>query len=476
MLVAVFLVGGAIALWLTPREEEPQIVVPMADVYVRAPGLPVGEVERQIATRLEKLLTQIDGVEYVYSMSRPEPRSSPCASTSARTARTAWSRSTTRSSRTSTRCRRRDELGREADRDRRRPDRRSPRSGASARSAIDDYALRRIAEEVEIELQAVPEHQPRPRSSAGGPRAVARRARCRRRWRRADLRPRGRLGARRLERARPGPAASTAGDREFLVDAGELLRRRRGAAATCRERGRRRARLPRDVARIEDGPDEPTSVHLDRLRAGRAATASARQAPLPRRARRGGEEEGHERGRGGAARRGAPRRARAHAPARRRPRTRDPQPRRDRERQGERAGRGARGRARDRHRPDRPGRSAGARRWSSRVAVPITFSLTLLVNYALGYTINRVTLFALILSLGLVVDDPIVDVENIYRHLQMRSEPPLRPCCTAVNEVRPPILFATLAVIVSFVPMFFITGHDGPLHAADGAERPAGDG
>ena len=51
-------------------------------------------------------------------------------------------------------------------------------------------------------------------------------------------------------------------------------------------------------------------------------------------------------------------------------------------------------------------------------AVPITFALTLLVNYLAGYSINRVTMFALILSLGLVVDDPIVDVENIYRHLE----------------------------------------------------------
>ena len=96
------------------------------------------------------------------------------------------------------------------------------------------------------------------------------------------------------------------------------------------------------------------------------------------------------------------------------------------------------------------------------VAVPITFSLTLIVNYFLGYTINRVTLFALTLALGLVVDDPIVDVENIYRHFKMRQEPPLQAVLTAVREVRPPIILATLAVIVSFVPMFFITGMMGP--------------
>ena len=59
---------GAMALIATPREEEPQIVVPLADVLVSAPGLSAEQVERQIATPLEKLLYQIDGVEYVYSM------------------------------------------------------------------------------------------------------------------------------------------------------------------------------------------------------------------------------------------------------------------------------------------------------------------------------------------------------------------------------------------------------------------------
>jgi multidrug efflux pump subunit AcrB len=73
-----------------------------------------------------------------------------------------------------------------------------------------------------------------------------------------------------------------------------------------------------------------------------------------------------------------------------------------------------------------------------------------------------VTLFALILALGLVVDDPVVDVENIHRHFQMRREPRLAAIRTAVNEVRPPILYATFAVILSFLPMLFITGMMGP--------------
>ncbi len=96
------------------------------------------------------------------------------------------------------------------------------------------------------------------------------------------------------------------------------------------------------------------------------------------------------------------------------------------------------------------------------LAVPMTLAITLLANLLVGYTINRVTLFALILSLGLLVDDPIVDVENIHRHFKLKTHPPLDATLLAVDEVRPPTILATLAVIASFIPLFFITGMMGP--------------
>ena len=96
------------------------------------------------------------------------------------------------------------------------------------------------------------------------------------------------------------------------------------------------------------------------------------------------------------------------------------------------------------------------------VAVPVVFGLTLAVNMMFGFTINRVTLFALILSLGLLVDDPIVDVENISRHFALRRRATRSIVLEAVAEIRPPLITATLAVIVSFLPMFFITGMMGP--------------
>lgn len=96
------------------------------------------------------------------------------------------------------------------------------------------------------------------------------------------------------------------------------------------------------------------------------------------------------------------------------------------------------------------------------LAIPVVFGLTLAVNMMLGFTINRVTLFALILSLGLLVDDPIVDVENISRHFELGKKATRNIVMQAVSEIRPPLIIATLAVIASFLPMFFITGMMGP--------------
>lgn len=96
------------------------------------------------------------------------------------------------------------------------------------------------------------------------------------------------------------------------------------------------------------------------------------------------------------------------------------------------------------------------------LSVPVSFSLALFVNLIFGYTINRVTLFALILSLGLVVDDPITNVDNIQRHLQMGKESPEKATVSGVMEVIVPVLMATFAIVVAFTPMFFITGMMGP--------------
>lgn len=99
------------------------------------------------------------------------------------------------------------------------------------------------------------------------------------------------------------------------------------------------------------------------------------------------------------------------------------------------------------------------------LSVPVSFALALFTNYLCGYTLNRVTLFALILSLGLVVDDPITNVDNIQRHIRLGKKSPFEATLDAVREVLPPVIMSTIAVIVSFTPMFFITGMMGPYMA-----------
>ena len=96
------------------------------------------------------------------------------------------------------------------------------------------------------------------------------------------------------------------------------------------------------------------------------------------------------------------------------------------------------------------------------VAVPVTLALTLFVYYALGYTLNRITLFALIFSIGILVDDAIVVVENIYRHLQMGDRTPEVAAVNAVDEVGNPTILATFAVIAAILPMAFVSGMMGP--------------
>ncbi len=99
------------------------------------------------------------------------------------------------------------------------------------------------------------------------------------------------------------------------------------------------------------------------------------------------------------------------------------------------------------------------------IAIPVTLALTLATFYLLGFTLNRVTLFALIFSIGILVDDPIVDVENVVRHFRLpanRGRPLKELTVEAVNEVRSPLILATLTVIAAVLPMAFVQGLMGP--------------
>lgn len=96
------------------------------------------------------------------------------------------------------------------------------------------------------------------------------------------------------------------------------------------------------------------------------------------------------------------------------------------------------------------------------LSVPITFALTLLSYYLMDYTLNRITLFALVFVTGIVVDDSIIIAENMHRHFKMKRLPFKQAALYAINEVGNPTILATFTVIASVLPMAFVSGLMGP--------------
>ena len=95
-------------------------------------------------------------------------------------------------------------------------------------------------------------------------------------------------------------------------------------------------------------------------------------------------------------------------------------------------------------------------------AVVLTLAITLFASWAMGFTINRVSLFALIFSIGILVDDAIVIVENIHRHMRLGGKTLIEAIPPAVDEVGSPTILATFTVIAALLPMAFVSGLMGP--------------
>jgi multidrug efflux pump subunit AcrB len=475
ILILLATVVGLAALGLTPREEDPQIVVPLADVYVTFPGHSAAEVEQLVTTPLEKILYQIDGVEYVYSMSRENQ--------AIITVRYYVGEDRERSL-----VKLYKKLDEHLD---------LVPPGVQgwlvkpveiddvpivtltlASPTADDSMLRRVAEEVTQRLAGVTDVS-RAYVVGGRPRVVQ------------VLVDPDRMAAHHvspLEVQRAIQAANvrqTAGDfrsrdQVFHVEAGQPFASARELRELVVGVFDGRPVFLKDVATVEDGPEEVASYVRHGWGPARGFTkhesfpgtvlgvASEAAAPAPS---------------GAAAqaavtiaiakKKGANAVWVANAVLRQAEQLRETIVPGDMELILTR----------------NYGLTANEKvnelveglavailivvalltlglGWREAlivaVAVPVVFGLTLAVNLMLGFTINRVTLFALILSLGLLVDDPIVDVENIVRHFALRKKATRRIVLEAVAEIRPPLITATLAVIVSFLPMFFITGMMGP--------------
>ncbi|WP_305043362.1 efflux RND transporter permease subunit [Geoalkalibacter sp.] len=481
LLIIFALALGAAALLLTPREEEPQIVVPLADVYVQAPGASAREVELLVATPLEKLLWQIDGVEYVYSMARDGQ--------AIVTVRFHVGEDRERS------------LVKLHNKISMNIDQAPPivRGWVIRPVEIDDvsivnltlyserygdFELRRMGEEVLARLTEVADIS---RSELVG---------GRRRELRVEL-DAASLAARRVsalqvvESLRGADAAVQAGrfsqaDQSIAVASSAFLHSAADVESLVVGVHEGRPVYLRDVARVSDGPEEAgnhsrigfSTLFLER-NDGHPAAAFAQDEISP------------------AAAMGAypaVTLALAKKKGSNAVEVADAILQRLNELRGTVIPDGVEIEVTRNH-----GRTAQqkvndllsslvfavatvvvllaftlGRREALIVAlaVPISFSLALFVNYLLGYTINRVTLFALILSLGLVVDDPITNVDNIQRHMLARRRKPREATLFAVAEVLPPVILSTLAIIVSFTPMFFITGMMGPYMAPMAANVP----
>lgn len=475
ILILLATIVGFAALWMTPREEDPQIVVPLADVYVSFPGHSAAEVEQLVTTPLEKMLYQIDGVEYVYSMSREGQ--------AIITVRYYVGEDRERSL-----VKLYKKLDENLD---------TVPSGVTGwvvkpveiddvpmvtltltSGSSDDMTLRRVAEELAQRLSSV-QNVSRAYVVGGQPRVVQ-----------VLLDPdemaSHRVSPLEVQRAIQGANVSQtagdfrAGDRLLRVEAGQPFEN----AAQLRDLvvGVFDGQLVflKDISRIDDGPEETSSY----VRHGWGpAQGFTKHENFP--GTIVGESAHSESPRMSG---GLSQSAVTIAIAKKKG-ANAVWVAKEVLRQAEKLRTAIVPGDMDLVLTRNYGLTADEKvnelveglavailivvalltlglGWREAlivaVAVPVVFGLTLAVNLMLGYTINRVTLFALILSLGLLVDDPIVDVENIARHFTLRKKATRRIVLEAVAEIRPPLITATLAVIVSFLPMFFITGMMGP--------------
>lgn len=481
ILIMLALIAGAAALWLTPREEDPQIIVPMADVLIQAPGLTPSQVENQVTQPLEKLLTQIDGVEDVYSTSMKgaaqvivrfyvgEQREEALIKLYNKIysnldlvppSVTQWSVKPIEI----------DDV---------------PILVAALYSTrpelVGNAELRRIAEQAVNQLQAL-DNTNKVAVVGGSPRviqiALDAQAMASRLTTVEDIQ---RAFALTNQHQQLGTVHQQG--QVFQLESGQFLQSAKDVADTVVNVINGHPVYLRDIATVTDGPEEadnqtwfswgPAAVqtgHLASSSANVKENSSANlQAQLP----------------------GEPYPAVFLSIAKQ-------------------AGSNAVWVADDvvellndmaasqfpphvkvsviRNYGDTANEKVGNLvsslglsiltvvvfvgvflNWRAAIvvgiAIPISYGAALAMDLAFGYTINRVTLFALILALGLIVDDPIASIDNIERFLKRKGLAKSQAIVLAMSEIRSALLMSTVAIIIVFTPMFFITGMMGPYMA-----------
>lgn len=456
MFLVAAMVMGIVALLATPQEEEPQIVVPMVDVYVQVPGREPAEVEEQVTRPLERILWQIPGVEHVYSVSRRDQA-------------IVTVRFYVGEDREESILKVRDQIESHKDI--------APQTVAGwiiKPMQIDDvpivqltffstnrsaFEVRRVAEEVKARMEGL-QNIFRSEIIGGNAREIIVEP---------DKEAMAARGVSMLDIMRALQGSEPGGDAGELVQDGRLwtvrvharLRTAADVGETVLRSAEGRTVRISDVAEVRDGPEEPTTYHHIGFGPAEQAWKALRGTRLPAVTLAFAKKKG----------------SNAITVAK----------------QVIARAEQLRGTVIPADVDFRVTRNYGATArekvngllsnmffaivtvvsliavtmgWREGLvvglSVPVSFALALFVNYMAGYTINRVTLFALILSLGLVVDDPITNVDNIQRHIRIGLRPPLQATLWAIKEMVGPVVMSTLTIIVSFTPMFFITGMMGP--------------
>ena len=455
LLALVALLMGLFATLITPREEEPQIDVTMASVFVPFPGASAKDVESLVATPAEQVLSRISGVEHVYSVSRP----GMAVITVQFEVGIKYN----------------DAILRLYDTVHSHRDWLSPNLGVMEPiikpKGIDDvpivaltfwtndanrsaFDLQQVAHAAEVEFKRV--KGTRDVSTIGGPDHVIRVVMDTERMNAFGVTPQDLTMALKVSNALQSTGALVSGNRELLVQTGTYLESaadvRQLVVAVRGDPGKRKPVFMGDVAEVQDGPDQPARYVWHGSKDGQAPAVTVQISKKP------GVNAADVAN--GVISRVASLRGTVIPDGVEVTVTRN---------YGETA-------------TEKAQKLIGKLVFATAfvvllvffalgrrealivgLAVSLTLAVTLFASWAWGFTLNRVSLFALIFSIGILVDDAIVVVENIHRWQALYPDKPLLEIIPgAVDEVGGPTILATLTVIAALLPMAFVTGLMGP--------------
>jgi len=456
---------GAVA--MLPREEEPQIVVPMIDVFVQMPGASAKEVEERVTKPMEKLLWEVPGVEYIYSTSSPGMAMAVVRFYVGQDEEDAIVRLNQKmlanfdlippgASQPLVKPRSIDDV---------------PILALTLSSdRYDHFTLRRVAAQVHDQIKEI--NDVSEVKIIGGQRRQIRVLLDEARMSAHNVAPAAIVPALEQSNSQSQSGAFSSGNREFLVETSGFLSSAEEIGGVVIGVFNDRPVYLRDVAKIEDGPEEPADYVMFGLGDG----ASKHEAGNPQSA--------------------------IHNPQSAQPAVTISVAKRKGTNAIEIADnvlekvehlkgdlipsevtvtttRNYGGTASEKSNELLLHMmiaifSVAVLIWLAlglresgivAIAIPVTLALTLAVFYFYGYTLNRITLFALIFSIGILVDDAIVVVENIARHYRLpdnKGRPIREVAVEAVDEVGNPTILATFAVIAAILPMAFVGGLMGP--------------